>query len=131
MKAIYIQKKLKNFDNAESIYDKLNYIKDAFTYINNNIKYSTGKNEEAGQDEILPIFQFILIKSNPKRIKTNINYINCFLSEEEYDSQLGYFLSQIESSFTFIMKLGYKEVNLTQEEFDENIKKAKIRHSIA
>ncbi len=122
---------IKNFDNAESIYDKLNYIKDAFTYINNNIKYSTGKNEEAGQDEILPIFQFILIKSNPKRIKTNINYINCFLSEEEYDSQLGYFLSQIESSFTFIMKLGYKEVNLTQEEFDENIKKAKIRHSIA
>ena len=52
---------IKNFDTARSIYDKLKYIKDAFTNINNNIKYSEGKNEEAGLDEMVPIFQYILI----------------------------------------------------------------------
>ena len=121
---------IKKFDNVESFFDKLKYIKEAFTNINNNIKYSTGKSEEAGQDEILPIFQYILIRSCPKRMKTNLNYINCFLSEDDYDSQSGYFLSQLESSFTFIMKIGYKELNVSQDIYKENIKKSKRMHNI-
>ena len=121
---------IKKFDNVESFFDKLKYIKEAFTNINNNIKYSTGKSEEAGQDEILPIFQYILIRSCPKRMKTNLNYINCFLSEDDYDSQSGYFLSQLESSFTFIMKIGYKELNVSQDIYEENIKKSKRMHNI-
>ena len=121
---------IKKFDNVESIFDKLNYIKQAFTNINNNIKYSSGKTEEAGQDEILPIFQYILIRSCPKRMKTNLNYINCFLSEDDYDSQSGYFLSQLESSYTFIMKIGYKELNISKDIYEENIKKSKRIHCI-
>ena len=121
---------IKKFDNAESIFDKLNYIKEAFTNINNNIKYTSGKTEEAGQDEILPIFQYILIRSCPKRMKSNLNYINCFLSEEDYNSQFGYFLSQLESSFTYIMKLGYKDVNVSQDIYDNNIEKSKRVHNI-
>ena len=121
---------IKKFDNAESIFDKLNYINEAFTNINNNIKYTSGKTEEAGQDEILPIFQYILIRSCPKRMKSNLNYINCFLSEEDYNSQFGYFLSQLESSFTYIMKLGYKDVNVSQDIYDNNIEKSKRVHNI-
>ena len=121
---------IKKFDNAESIFYKLNYIKDAFTNINNNIKYSSGKMEDSGQDEILPIFQYILIRSCPKRMKTNLNYINCFLSEDDYDSQSGYFLSQLESSYTFIMKIGYKELNISKDIYEENIKKSKRIHCI-
>ena len=121
---------IKKFDNAESIFDKLNYIKDAFTNINNNIKYSSGKNEEAGQDEILPIFQYILIRSCPKRMKSNINYINCFLSEDDYNSQYGYFVSQIESSFNFIMNIGYKELKIAERDYEQNIEKAKERYNI-
>ena len=121
---------IKKFDNAESIFDKLNYIKDAFTNINNNIKYSSGKNEESGQDEILPIFQYILIRSCPKRMKTNLNYINCFLSEEDYNSQFGYFVSQLESSFTFIMNLGYKQLNISKDIYEQNILNTKRKYNI-
>ena len=127
---IYAQLCIKKFDNAESIYDKLNYIKEAFTNINNNIKYSTGKNEEAGQDEILPIFQYILIRSCPKRMKSNLNYINCFLSEDDYNSQYGYFVSQIESSFNYIINIGYKELNISEDYYQQNIENAKKRHKI-
>ena len=121
---------IQKFDKAESIFDKLNCVKDAFTNINNNIKYSSGKNDEAGQDEILPIFQYILIRSCPKRMKTNLNYINCFLSEDDYNSQFGYFVSQLESSFTFIMKLGYKELNISKDIYEQNIENAKKRYNI-
>ena len=121
---------LKKFDTARSVFDKLEYIKDAFTNINNNIKYSEGKTEEAGQDEMIPIFQYILIKAQPKRMRTNINYINCFLSEEQLDGQYGYFVSQIESSYTFIMNINYNILNMPKEEFDRNYQNAKEKHNI-
>ena len=121
---------IKKFDNARSLFDKLNCIKDAFTNINNNIKYSEGKNEEAGQDEIVPIFQYILIKAQPKKMRTNINYINCFLSEELLNGQFGYFVSQLESSFSFIMNINCKFLNMSEEDFKTNYENAKKRHNI-
>ena len=121
---------LKNFDIAKSLFDKLEYIKDTFTNINNNIKYSEGKNEEAGQDEMIPIFHYILIKAQLKRMRTNLNYINCFLSEELFNGQFGYFVSQIESSFTFIMNINHNVLNMSKEEFDRNYENAKKRHNI-
>ena len=121
---------IKRFDSAKSLFDKLGFIKDAFTNINNNIKYSEGKTEEAGQEEMLPIFQYILIKAHPKRMRTNINYINCLLSEEHMNGQFGYFLSQIESSFSFIMNINYNHLNMIQTEFETNIENAKKRHNI-
>ena len=120
---------IKKYDTARSIYDKLEYIKDAFTNINNNIKYSEGKNEEAGQDEMIPIFHYILIKAQPKRMQTNINFINCFLSEEKFNGQFGYFVSQIESSFSFIMNINYNHLNMSKEEFESNCDNAKKRHN--
>ena len=120
---------IKKFDTARSIYDKLEFIKEAFTNINNNIKYSEGKNEEAGQDEMIPIFQYILIKAQPKRMQTNINFINCFLSEEKFNGQYGYFVSQIESSFSFIMNINYKHLNMSKEEFESNYDNARKRHN--
>ena len=121
---------LKKFDTARSIFDKLRYIKDAFTNINNNIKYSEGKTEEAGQDEMMPIFQYILIKAKLKRMRTNINYINCFINEEQLNGQFGYFISQIESSFSFIMNINYRVLNITKEEFEQNYENSKKRHNI-
>ena len=120
---------IKKFDNARSIYDKLEYIKEAFTNINNNIKYSEGKNEEAGQDEMIPIFHYILIRAQPKRMQTNINFINCFLSEEKFNGQYGYFVSQIESSFSFIMNINNNHLNMSKEEFETNYDNARKRHN--
>ena len=121
---------LKKFDIARSLFDKLGYIKDAFTSINNNIKYSEGKTEEAGQDEMMPIFQYILIKAKPKRMRTNINYINCFINEDQLNGQFGYFISQIESSYSFIMNINHIVLKMSKEEFEHNYENAKKRFNI-
>ena len=63
-------------------------------------------------------------------MKTNLNYINYFLSEDDYNSQFGYFVSQLESCFTFIMKLGYKELNISKDIYEQNIENAKKRYNI-
>ena len=63
-------------------------------------------------------------------MQSNINYINCFLSEEHYNGQFGYFISQIQSSFSFIMNIKNTDLNITKEEFEFNFNKAKKRHNI-
>ena len=62
-------------------------------------------------------------------MQTNINFINCFLSEEKFNGQFGYFVSQIESSFSFIMNINYNHLNMSKEEFESNYDNAKKRHN--
>ena len=92
---------IKKMDDAKSVFDKINCISDAFTNLSNTVKFSSGKNEEAGQDEITPLFQYIIIKATPKRMYSNLNYIYCFL-----DMSLGgknaFLVTQLDSAISFI-----------------------------
>ena len=94
--------------------------------MNNTIKFSSGKNEEAGQDELTPIFQYIIIKAQPPRIYSNINYIKCFLDDDDLTGELGFLLSQMESATCFIMNIDYKSLKITEEEFNKKISETNI-----
>ena len=59
-------------DQEKTPYDKLKCIASAHKIINNCIKFCSGKDENAGADELSPIFQYIIIKAKPKRIFSNI-----------------------------------------------------------
>ena len=69
-------------DDARSVFDKINLIINAHTSINYTIKFSSGKDDYSGQDEMTPIFQYIILKAHPKRMYSNINYIKCFLLKQ-------------------------------------------------
>ena len=69
-------------NQERSVYDKLNLINNAHTSTNNTIKFSSGKQNDSGQEEITPIFQYIIIRAQPSRMISNINYIKCFLGEQ-------------------------------------------------
>ena len=92
--------------------------------MNNTIKFSSGKNDNAGQDELTPIFQYIIIKAQPQRIFSNINYIKCFLDDSGLTGELGFLLTQMESATFFIMDLDYEHLKITEEEFNKNIREA-------
>ena len=117
---------IKKIDERKSIRDKLYCISCAHNIINNLIKFSSGKNEEAGQDELTPIFQYIIIKAQPPRIYSNINYIKCFLEDEDLTGELGFLLSQMESATCFIMNMTYKSLKITEEEFNAKMKEENI-----
>ena len=114
---------IKKMDDAKSVTDKLNCIRDAHASLNNAIKYSYGKNSEAGQDDLTPIFQYIIIQAQPKKIYSNIYYIKCFLDESELSGSKGFLVVQIESATSYIEKLGYKDLKISKEEFEANIEK--------
>ena len=111
---------IKKIDTAKSVNDKLNCISNAHNTMNNTIKFSSGENQDAGQDELTPIFQYIIIKAQPKRMISNINYIKCFLDDKNLISKKGFLLSQMELATNFILNITHKQLNISEEEYEKN-----------
>ena len=118
------------FEKSKNLNEKINYIKCIFTYINNVVNFNTGKEGDLSQDESTPFLQYILIKCQPKRIISNINFIKNFLSEQDLMEEKGFFILQIDSAIEFILSINHIHLDMNEEEFNENINKAKIKNKI-
>ncbi len=108
-------------EEKKSIYEKLNCISEAYDIINNTIKFCSGKNEDAGADDLAPIFQYIIIKARPRRFFSNIYYIKCFMRNEQNRGMYGFFLSQLEFSAEFVNNINHVKVKMSKEEFDKKM----------
>ena len=97
---------------------------DAHNTINNTIKFSTGKINDAGADDLSPIFQYIIIQARPKRFFSNINYIKCFLGPNQLKGIYCYLLSQMEFVPEFIMRIDCVKLKISEEDFEDNVQKS-------
>jgi len=118
---------IRKLDEARSLLDKLSLISNAHNSINNTIKFSSGKNEDVGLDEMTPIFQYIILKAHPKRMISNINYMKCFLGDNSTDFW-ALFLSQIEAAIEYINSIDHIKLNISKEEFDRKYNEAKEKY---
>ena len=116
-------------DDAKSVLDKIRCIQNAHTNVNNNIRFSSGKDKDAGSDETTPIFHYIVIKAQPKRIISNINYIHCFFDMVNGGSY-AFLVTQLESVISFILNINHEKLNITKEEFEKNIAESKNKHKL-
>ena len=108
----------KRFELYKAIKDKLHCIDKIYIDIDNAIKFDQGINNEINNDEIKNLFIYIIIKAQPKRMLTNINYIKCFTDYLEFDEKITHLLTLLESAKEFVLRLSYKNLNITKEEFD-------------
>ena len=120
----FAEKYIKKLDMAHSVYDKLECIYNAYVTMNNTVKFISGKNEDAGQDELTPLFQYILIKSHPQNLITNINYIKSLLNEADLVGPKGFYVSQMEFASTFIFHINAEQLKMNQVDFDLKTKLA-------
>ena len=63
---------LNKMDNEKSPIEKLKCVQAAYQILNNSLNFSSGKDIYAGVDDLIPIFIYVIIKSKPKRIITNL-----------------------------------------------------------
>jgi hypothetical protein len=126
----YAELCIKKMNEVKSVFDKLNCIKDAHTNMNNTIKFSSGKIDDAGQDELTPIFQYIVIRARPQRIYSDIHYIKTFLGDSSLRGQEGFLVTQMESATSFIMSINHEQLKMSKEEYDKKIKEAEKRHGL-
>ena len=118
---------IRKLDEARSFFDKLDLISNAHNSINNTIKFSSGKDEDAGQDEMTPIFQYIILKAHPRRMISNINYMKCFLADNSSDFR-AFFLSQIDLAISYINNIDHIQLKISKEEFDRKYNEAKEKY---
>ena len=116
---------IRKMDEAKSVYEKIRCIENAFTNISNSIKFSTGK-ATPGQEEVTPILHYTIIKAQPQRFISQLNYIKCFRDLSK-GGKSAFMVTQLQSSVTFIMNLDHTKLKITKEEFDKNVNEAKTK----
>uniref|UniRef100_A0A060T504 ARAD1C07546p n=1 Tax=Blastobotrys adeninivorans TaxID=409370 RepID=A0A060T504_BLAAD len=78
------------------------------------------KSEESA-DMFLPILIYVLLKSQPNDIISNINYIQRFRNPDRLNGEVGYYLSSLVGAVSFIEALDKSSLSISDEEFERKV----------
>ena len=81
------------------------------------ITFTTG--EQAQADDLIGLTVYAMIRAQPRRLIWNSKFIGYFLSENDKMTDVGYNLTQIETSVKFIKKINEHVVHMDKKKFSE------------
>ncbi|UZJ56629.1 hypothetical protein CBS101457_005949 [Exobasidium rhododendri] len=77
---------------------------------------------EENADTFIPILIFVVLRSNPDHLISNVEYISRFRNPEKLSSESGYYLSSLMGAIAFIETMDYTSLsNITQQEFEAKV----------
>jgi len=118
---------LQKIDQEKCPLSKLSCVINAVNIIINCIRFCSGKVDGGfSLEDFLPILNYIIIKSKPKRMASNLNFINTFLTDSKQKGIYGNVRTNLFFSFQFILEINHEVLNISKEEYDDKIKKYKL-----
>mmetsp|Transcript_34456 Transcript_34456/g.60444 ORF Transcript_34456/g.60444 Transcript_34456/m.60444 type:complete len:967 (-) Transcript_34456:1807-4707(-) len=95
-----------------------------------NLLFLYSCKEVISADNSLPVIIFLLVKAQPTRIHSNINFITKFRHQRKLLADSGFCLSQIQSAIAFIEQADKSCLSITEEEYDTRVAEARRRHNL-
>ncbi|SCV74335.1 BQ2448_6767 [Microbotryum intermedium] len=81
--------------------------------------------KDQGADSFIPFLIYVVLKSNPEHLISNIQYIQRFRNPDKLTGEGGYYLSSLNGAISFIEHMDASSLsNMTQAEFERNIEQA-------
>ncbi|ORY92652.1 hypothetical protein BCR35DRAFT_298132 [Leucosporidium creatinivorum] len=78
--------------------------------------------KEEGADTFIPFLIYVVLKSNPEHLVSNLQYIQRFRNPEKLSGEGGYYLSSLNGAISFIETVDASSLsNITQEDFETNV----------
>ncbi|ORY95537.1 hypothetical protein BCR43DRAFT_493140 [Syncephalastrum racemosum] len=116
----FAEAELLKINNYKAPRDKLICILNCCKVIFGLIKHVEG---DAGADKFLPILIYVILRANPPRLISNVQYISRFRNPDHLQSESGYYLTNLMGSITFIESMEASSLSISKEEFDANIER--------
>lgn len=95
-----------------------------------NLLFLYSFKEVVSADNSLPVIIYLLVKAQPQRIHSNINFISKFRHQRRLLADAGFCLSQIQSAIAFIEQADRTCLSIPAEEFDRLVADARRRHNL-
>ena len=106
-------------EKAFSINEKMKCYKMILNNVNKINEFYCGKSGKSAEDQT-PIYNYIILKSHPKRLISNINYINCFTyGRSGKDPTARLFTNNSFCSKNFIEEIKPETLNNSEEELNQ------------
>ena len=100
--------------------DKIKNFGKAIDILKNSMTFNSGKTD-LGLDDTLPFIIYIVLKSKPKNIYTNLNDCSLFINPDLSKRQFGNMLTQLQMVLDIIKNMKYNElINVTEEQFGKD-----------
>jgi hypothetical protein len=89
---------ISRLDSARCPLGKVDCLKDCSAAIFKALQKMHGDSTVSGADDFLPLLILVLIEANPRRLKSNLKYIQTFVNPAKLVSEAGYILTQFVSA---------------------------------
>ncbi|KAG0308380.1 hypothetical protein BGZ99_001167 [Dissophora globulifera] len=113
------QAELKKINSYKAPRDKVICILNCCKFIFTLIRRSEGNSK--GADTFLPILIYVVLRSNPPHLVSNVQYISLFRNPEKLQAEAGYYLASLMGAISFIENMEASSLSISPEEFDRHI----------
>ncbi|KAL8738198.1 MAG: hypothetical protein Q9181_000969 [Wetmoreana brouardii] len=85
---------------------------------------STSKSADTSADSFVPLLIYVVLRSNPEHLVSNIQYILRFRNQDKLGGEAGYYLSSLMGAIQFIENLDRTSLTISDEEFEKKVEES-------